>query len=234
MAVQNVIRYLGEGYIPHDVKRRRKYIMQSMRRMGTPVLIKKMYTPEDLENGVAERSPNYSSAYGQTRHNDPFSHGVGFVSVERSDNEWISPTGTLVTSPTSPGAGYTAAPKYRGFGPGYLTYIVEPDVAVDVFKMTDAGVLVRTSEATAQAPWYPKINDNDLIINVTLDRMENITGTLERYQAKMTNPITQRGRDRRGAREYQEDGGNRFMVNQQFEMALIPENDVLYNVEWDR
>lgn len=234
MAVKNVIRYVGEGYIPQDIKRQRKQVMELMRRVGTPVLIKKMYTIADVESGEAERSPNYSSAYGQTRHNDPLSHGIGFVSVEQSPNEWITPNGGLVVSPTSPGAGYTPAPRYRGFGQGYLTYLIEPDAATDFFKLTDTGAMIRVQEANAQAAWFPDINDNDLIINVTLDRMENITGVLERYQAKMTNPVSMRGLDRRGSREYSEDGGNRFVVNQTFQMTLVPENDELYNVEWDR
>jgi hypothetical protein len=86
----------------------------------------------------------------------------------------------------------------------------------------------------AQAPWYPEINDNDLIINVVLDIHGNIKDTLERYQAKMSSPVSMRGLDRRGRREYTEDGGNRHVVNQTFEMSLVPVNDALYNVEVDR
>ena len=230
----NVIRYVGEGYIPQDIKRRRKQNLESMRRMGTPVIIKHMFNAEDVEKGVAETSPNFSHAYGQVRHDDPISHGVGYVSVEKSNVEWVSPTGDLVVAPTSPGAGYTPAPRYRGFGPGYLTYIVEPDVAEDVFKLTDTGVLIQVQSQTVQAPWYPEMNDNDLCIRVTLDRYENVTDTQERFQLKMVNPITMRGLDRRGKREYTEDGGNRFVIEQDFEMTLVPPNDVLYNVETDR
>lgn len=230
----NVIRYVGDGYVPQDVKRRRKLVMEACRRVGSPVIVKHMYTDRDVQDGIAEASPNFSSVYGQTRHDDPISHGVGFVSVEKSDDEWVSPDGELVLSDTSPGAGYVLAPRYRGFGPGHLTYVIEPDVALDYFKLSDTGVFIQVQEATAQAPWYPDMQDNDLLINVTIDRMENVTATQERFQLKQTNPISMRGLDRRGRREYTEDGGNRFVINQQFEMTRVPQNDILYSVEWDR
>jgi hypothetical protein len=43
-----------------------------------------------------------------------------------------------------------------------------------------------------------------------------------------------RGLDRRGRKEYGESFGNSHVINQTFEMALIPTNDVLYEVEVDR
>lgn len=88
----------------------------------------------------------------------------------------------------------------------------------------------------AQAPWYPEINDNDLVINVVLGRNGEVADTFERYEAKQTNPTTTRGHDRKGRREYTEDGGNRFVVGQKFEMALVPrnENEQIYKVEVDR
>jgi hypothetical protein len=235
MAPINAIRYAGEQHVPQDLRRRRKQVQETMRRMGTPVLVKHMYNDRDVQNGIAKASPNFDDIYKQTRHDDPISHGIGFVSVEDSEDEWVSPDGkTIVVSDTTPGAGYTKAPRYRGFGPGYLIYMIQPDVAEDVFKLTETGVLIKVQEATAQAPWWPEINDNDLIINVTIGRGEKIEDTHERYQAKMSNPITMRGYDRRGRREYSEDGGNRYVVNQQFQMTLIPKHDVLYNVETDR
>jgi hypothetical protein len=236
MAVNVVTRNVGQRNVPQDVRRRRYQVFDLMRRMGTPVLIKHMYNAEDVESGVAEPSPVFDSIYSQTRNEDPVSHGVGYVSVEKSTNEWIHPnTGAIVTNSTSPGAGYVKAPKYRGFGPGYLTYIIEPDVAEDVFKMTETGVLIKSQQAQAIAPWYPEINDNDLVVNVIVGQNAmTIKETKERYQAKMTNPISIRGLDRRGRREYTEDGGNRHVVNQTFEMTLVPSNNVLYNVETDR
>lgn len=234
MAVKNVIRYVGAHTVPQDIRRARRDLNQMLRRLGTPVIVKHMYTIEDVEKGIAVESENFSSVYKQTRHDDPLSHGVGYSSVERSENEWVSPKGALVVSDVSPGAGYTPAPKYRGFGPGYLTYVILPDVAEDLFKLTESGVLVRTQTAQVQMGFYPEVNDNDLLIIAQIDRNERIVGTRERFQAKMTNPISVRGYDRRGRREYTEDFGNRHIVNQQFEITRVPENDTLYNVETDR
>lgn len=231
----NAIRYVGSQNGPQDLLRRRKQVQETMRRMGTPVIVKHMFTDRDVQEGVAMPSPNFDDVYKQPRHDDPISHGIGYVSVELSEDEWYSSDGkTIVTSEVSPGVGYTQAPKYRGFGPGYLIYMIQPDVAEDVFKLTEQGVLIKVQEATAQAPWWPEINDNDLIINVTIGKGETILDTHERYQAKMTNPVSMRGYDRRGRREYTEDGGNRYVVNQQFQMTLVPQHDVLYNVEVDR
>lgn len=233
--IQNVIRYVGAPNTPGDVRRRRKWNLETMRRVGTPALIKKMYTDRDVQEGIAVPSPTFDSVYEQTRHDDPLSYGVGFVSVELSDDEWYhTSTGQIIRQASSPGPSWARAPKYRGFGPGFLTYIIEPDVAEDIFKLSETGVFIRTQSATAQAPWFPEMNDNDLLINVVIDRSENIVDTLERFQLKMTNPISVRGLDRKGRREYTEDGGNRFVIGQQFEMSLIPKHDILYDVEVDR
>lgn len=232
----NAIRHVAQSgtYVPQDIQRRRKQVQETMRRMGNPVIVKHMYNDRDVKNGIAKTSPNFDDVYKQTRNIDPLSHGVGFVSVEETEDEWVSPDGKLVVADSSPGAGYIPAPKYRGFGPGHLIYMIEPDVAEDVFKLTETGVLIKTQDATAQAPWWPEINDNDLIINVVLDRNENVISTHERFQAKMSSPVSMRGYDRRGRREYTEDGGNRLVVNQTFNMTLVPLDNVLYNVETDR
>lgn len=227
--------YIGQGWVPQDVRRRRKLVLDAMRRVGTPVVVKHMYNDQDFKEGAAIRTSTFASAYGQARHDDPLSYGVGFASTELSPNEWFNATtGELVEASTSPGSGWVQAPLYRGFGPGYLIWIIEPDVAEDLFKITDAGVLIKTQSATAQAPWFPEINDNDLIVNVTIDRKHNIVETHERFQSKMSSPVSIRGHQRYGRREYTEDGGNRFVVGQQFEMALVPKTDVLYQVPIDR
>lgn len=227
-------RYVGEQNVPGDVKRRRRQVYDAMRRMGNPVVIKHMYTDEDAELGIAERSPNFQDPYGQVRNEDPFSYGTGFVSVEKSPDEWVSPTGVIVRSLGRPEAGYVRAPRYRGFGPGYLTYVIEPDAAEDMFKLGSGGALIKIQTATVQAPWYPDVGDNDLIVNVILDGAGRVLQTKERYQAKQTNPISVRGRDRGGRREYSEDGGNRYVINQQFEMTLVPTTNILQKVETDR
>lgn len=234
MSVKFVSKYVGEGSVPQDVKRRRRQVYDAMHRFGTPVIVKHMYNADDATAGIAEPSPDFSPIYGQSRNDDPLSHGVGYVSVEKSPNEWYDlASGEIVVANTDPGAGFAQAPKYRGFGPGYLTYIIEPDAAQDVFKLSEAGALIKVQIAQAQAPWFPEINDNDLIVNVIL-KDGLVAQTLERFQAKMTNPISIRGLDRMGRREYTEDGGNRFLINQQFEMTLIPSNTELMLVETDR
>lgn len=227
-------KYVGEQNIPQDVKRRRRQVYDIMRHMGSPVLVKHMFNDRDVREGRAIKSPNFSEVYGQTRHRDPISHGIGYVSTETAENEWIMPDGTFKKQETQP-SGAVAAPKYRGFGPGYLIYIIEPDVAEDVFKLDEAGALIKVQQASAQAPWYPEINDNDLIINVEIDKAGNILETRERYQAKMSNPVSMRGHgDRYGRREYTEDGGNRYVINQIFEMTLLPADTSFYRVEVDR
>lgn len=230
-----VARYVGAGTVPQDVKRRRRLVYDAMRRFGTPVIVKHMFHDEDAERGFAERSLTFQDPYGQVRAEDPLSFGIGYVSAEKSEDEWIAPTSaTIVTSVPTGATGYVKAPRYRGFGPGYLTYIIEPDVAEDMFKLTPSGALIKTSVATAQAPWYPEINDNDMIINVELDSKGRVLATRERYQAKMTSPVSIRGLDRRGRREDSGDGGNRFVINQTFEMTLVPTTSALYKVETDR
>jgi hypothetical protein len=230
----NVIRYTGENTVPYDRRDLRANSLDLMRWMGTPVVIKHMYTDRDVKNGIAMVSPNWSTTYRQPRANDPLSHGVGFVSIETQTGEWVSPDGRLVVAVTSPGAGYTPAPKYRGYGPGYLTYVIFPDAAEDVFKPNEAGVLVQIQRAQVQMGWFPEVNDNDLIVVAEIDEAENVVDTHERFVARMTNPSTIHGYDQRGRREYGEDFGNRRMNNQQFEVDRLPPDHELYQVEVDR
>lgn len=237
MAVQNIIHYLGEPHVPQDARRRRMQVMQAMLRMGTPVIVKHMYNIRDVEKGIAKKSPTWDDIYAQERHKDPFSHGVGFVSVEESSNEWIHPqTGQIVISSTSPGAGYVKAPKYRGYGPGYLTFAILPDVAEDMFKLDEAGAFIRIQSARAKMAWFPEVNDNDLLILAELDGREQVTDTHERYKLKQTTQITHRGLNRRGKRYPNEtmDYGNQLAINQVFELALVPPGDSVYAVEVDR
>lgn len=242
MAIQNVIRYLGEPNVPRDVRRHRANNLDTMRRFGQPVILKHMYTDRDRVEGNAVASPNFSSIYEQTRHNDPLSHGIGFVGAKDgqmilSDDEWYDTTGrdlTIRKQSSSPGVEWAKAPKYRGFGPSYLTYVILPDTAEDFFKINETGVLIQIQTATVQMGWYPEVNDNDLLITVELDRAENVVDTGERYQLKMTNPVSMRGRDNYGRRERTTDYNNRHVTDQNFQMTRIPENDELYKVEVDR
>lgn len=237
MAVNNIIHYVGEAHVPQDIRRRRMQVMQNMLRMGTPVIVKHQYNIGDVEKGIAKKSPTWDDVYGQERHDDPFSHGVGFVSVEDSEDEWIHPTtGAIVVSPTSPGAGYVKAPAYRGYGPGYLTFAILPDVTEDMFKLDESGALIRIQNARAKMAWYPEVNDNDLLVLVELDGQEQVIATHERYKLKQTTQVSMRGLNRRGRRYPGEpmDFGNQLAVNQIFELALIPPNDTAYEVEVDR
>lgn len=235
MTVRNVMFDYGAPDVPRDVKRLRANLAEALRSFGAPAVIKHKFNAQDVDDGLAIESPNRSTTFRQSRHNDPLSFGTGFVSVEVSDDEWVSPDlDEVVTADDAPGDGWTPAPLYRGYGLGHLIYVVEPDRAEDLFKLTETGAFIKVQNAVAQAPWYPEINDNDLLINVELGRDGRILRTHERYEAKQSSPTSIRGRDRRGAREYSEDGGNRFVVRQRFEMALIPPNDILQQVPVDR
>jgi hypothetical protein len=228
-------KYVGEENAPQDIKRLRRQVHDMMRRMGQPVIIKKMLTIKDVEEGYAERSPNYDNIYGQTRNNDNLSWGAGFVSKEKSKNEWINPSsGQIYKSIDSPDLSWPKAPKYRGFGPGIVTYVIEPDAVKDFFTLTPTGAMIEVQTADVTMAWFPQVNDNDLIIHAELDDYGHIVSTGRRYQAKMTNPVSIRGMDRRGRREYGGDFGNRHVVNQTFPITLVPENNVLMQVETDR
>lgn len=244
---KNVVRYLGDPGIPQDMLRRRRLSLETMRRMGTPVLIKHMYTEQDVEEGIATLSENYDTTYQQSIHDDEFSYGVGRCSVETAQGEWIKPSTEteeaqlIITEEPEPE--WTPAPLYRGYGPGYLTYAILPDAPEDRYKLTEEGSLIRTQQARLQLPWYPQVADNDLLIVVEIDATEKIVQTFERYQLKMVSPITMRGaaalqRDGWGKRERDTinltAGGNRHLVGQQCEANKVPETDPIYEVETDR
>lgn len=229
------IKYVGQDSAPQDVKRLRRQVHDMMRRMGQPVIIKKMLTIVDVEKGYAERSANYSSIYGQTRNNDNLSWGIGFVSKEKSTDEWINPTnGDIVKSDFAPNPDWERAPKYRGFGPSIVTYLIEPDAPQDYFTLTPTGAMIQVQTADVTMGWFPQVSDSDLIINVELDEDGRVKSANRRYQAKVTAPVSIRGLDRRGRREYSGDLGNRHVVNQTYSISLIPENHILMQVEIDR
>lgn len=234
----NVMRYIGEPNVPRAIRRQRKNNLDTLRRVGSPVIVKHMYNDRDAQQGNAAKSPNFSDTYGQVRHNDPLSHGIGYVGAQDGtiitlNGEWVTPEGELFLG-TTPPTGSVPAPKYRGFGPGYLLYAIMPDVAEDVFKLNEAGALIRVQTAQASIGWFPEVNDNDLLITCKINQAEQVVETYERYQLKMTSPSSIRGLDRLGRREYTEDFGNRHVTDQTFEMTLIPVHDELYQVEVDR
>jgi len=228
-------KYVGNESAPQDIKRLRRQVHDMMRRMGQPVIIKKMLTVKDVEENYAERSANYDSIYGQTRNNDNLSWGSGFVSKEKSDDEWIDlSTGEVVRSDYTPNDSWPKAPKYRGFGPGILTYVIQPDIAEDFFKLTPEGAMFQTQMAELTMGWFPKVDDNDLIINVELGNNGRVIAAGRRYQAKIVNPVTMRGLDNNGRIENKGYLNNRHTVNQKYQITLVPANNILMNVEVDR
>jgi hypothetical protein len=209
--------------------------------MGTPMLHKPRFNDLDFQNDKVDKSPIYDDIYEQTRARDPLSHGVGFVSKTLSDNEWYDSSGNIVVASTSPGTGWTQAPRYRGYGASTLTYVIEPDRSADFFKATPGGPLFKVQTATAIAPWWPDIDDNDLLISVELDSQGNVTATNERFECKNVNPVSIHGAgDRKGRRESGANWNtvgqfpNTYLMNQSFDMTLVPHTDEIYNVETDR
>lgn len=236
----NDVRYFyGDPSVPRDIRRLRVSTMETMRRFGTPVLLKRVYTARDKDNGRALVSPAMDTDYVQTRDHDPLSHGVGFVGPDLSPTEWYDPvTYEILNSPdpTDPNGTPIQAPLYRGYGPGFLTYAILPDRPEDVFKLNPQGVLTRTQDAHVQLPWWPLVGDNDIMITVQLNRAGKIVDSFERYQLKQVTPITMRGTDMGGYREFPgaNAGGNRFWVGQECEAVKVPDEDAIYDVEIDR
>lgn len=242
---QDVRFYYGDPDIPHEIQNVRESTSEAMQAMGTPVLLKRIYTIEDVENAVAVESPTFDDIYNQGLYaEDQLSYGVGFWSIQTQDGEWYDPvTANLYINATIPDPSYLPAARYRGYGPGFLTYAALPDRAEDVWKLDARGALIRQQNAMVQLPWWPQVGDNDLLITCSLDYTGNIAETFEFYQLKQVTPITIRGEnygpgltnDHRGFREFPVNaGGNRFWVGQSAEMVKVPTNDVIYQLETDR
>jgi hypothetical protein len=227
-----VWKSVGPPNTPQEIKRLRRENMDLCRKMGQPVVVRHMYEREDVEAGIAKQCPAcYDNAYDQVRNDCPVCYGFGFVSTE--DNPfpiWIDPAGLLVETET-PDPEWVRAPRYGGFALPYLTWLVEPDVAVDVFRINEQGVMVKTYDATGVAPWFPDLSDNDLCVNVTLQPDGfTIIDTFDRYQLKLVQQVTIRGFGKRS--RYSSDG-NPFKVAQTFQMSHSPDNQSLYNVPVD-
>jgi len=213
---------VGPPNTPQEIKRLRRQNMDACRRLGQPVVFRHMWNRNDVENGLAKLCPScYDDVYEQVRNDCAVCYGVGYVSIEDDPNLWITTTNTLVTS--DPGTGIHA-PLYGGFDQPYLTWMMEPDVAVDVFRITEQGVMVRTYDAQGVAPWYPKLGDNDLCINVEIESDNSTALTAgDRFQLKMTQQVTVRGFGIRSNR-IQTGSPQSYMVAQTFQMSHIPAN----------
>lgn len=233
----DVRKFTGDPDVPWDIRNQRISSLEVMQRMGTPVLLKRVYTIEDVENGIAQESPTMDDTMGQSTYaTDEVSYGVGFCSIETQKGEWYDPaTNKLYIGSVQPDPTYLPAPLYRGYGPGFLTYAILPDRPEDVWKLTPQGAMIRQQSATVQLPWWPQVGDNDILICVRLGNDGRIIQSYERYQLKMVTPITMRGMDRMGDREFEVNaGGNRWWIGQQCEIVKVPTSDPIYNVEIDR
>jgi hypothetical protein len=226
MAVRTIsFRNVGAPNTPQEIKRFRRENMDMCRRHGEPVILMHQFNNEDVDKGIAKTCPyDYDDDYGQVRENCPICFGVGFVSMEDQPDRWIDNDGTITDY--DPGT-HVHAPVYGGYGPRYLTWMVEPDKPVDIFKISDQGVMVQTQQAEGYAPWFPDLHDNDLAVNVILNSNGfTIADDAERFQLKMVNPVTLRGFGRRA--QYQA-----FKVAQSFEMARVPDDNILQQVPLD-
>jgi hypothetical protein len=231
-------KQVGPPNTPQEIKRLRRENMDMCRRLGQPVVWRHQFNNDDLLSNytltlegveptaiAVKKCPAcYDTLYEQVRNDCPVCFSVGFVSEEDDPTKWINTSGRIVTS--DPGTGVNA-PLYGGYGPSVLTWMMEPDISVDVFRINQQGVLVKTQNAQGYAPWYPFMGDNDLIINVTLlNNGSEIDSSNERYQLKMVQPVTVRGWGKRTR-------GDEHQVAQSFEMSRVPENNILFQVPSD-
>lgn len=223
---------VGPPNSPQEIKRLRRENMDLCRRMGQPVVFRHMYSLEDVTAGVAKECPAcFDDTYSQTRRDCPVCYGFGFVSVEDNpDPLWIDQNGQIQQTST-PAAGWVKAPRYGGFAVPYLTWLVEPDVAVDVFRINDQGALTQVYDAQGMAPWTPTLGDNDLCVNVSVagDGF-TIVEAFDRFQLKLVQQVTIRGF---GKRMSPGSNGNPFLVAQTFQMNKMPTNQHLYDVPLD-
>lgn len=233
--------------VPWEVRDLRRTSADVYSYLGTPVLIKKMYTTKDVTDGCAQKVATFDYVMGQSEYwGDVLSHGVGICSIETQPGEWFGAEDadnpdifTIIEADSNPYPWFVPAPKYRGYGPGFLTYAILPDRPEDQWKLSDLGALTRVQTAMVQLPWFPEVGDNDLLIVCSLDRQGRICETYERYQLKQMSPITHHGIDRYGNRGFGDGpltaNNNRFVIGYAGELTKVPDTDeTIYNVETDR
>jgi hypothetical protein len=232
MARRVTFKEVGPPNTPQEIKRLRRENMDLCRRMGQPIILRHLFNRDDVQSGVAKECPAcYDETYGQVRADCVVCYGFGFVSVEDNPEPiYITSDGTLIET-MAPGPGLVRAPRYGGFDVPILTWLVEPDIAVDVFRINDQGLLTHQYDATGVAPWYPTVGDNDLCINVTLEGDGfTVASVLDRFQLKRVQQITIRGL---GARARAGSNGQPYLVAQSFQMNKSPDNQNLYSIPVD-
>lgn len=215
------MKNVGPPSTPQEIKRQRRQVGDMLRRYGQPVIHRHMYTLDDFERGIVERCPVcFDDAYSQVRNDCPVCHSIGFVSVEKDTDRFLDGDGDLTMEDTG-----VRAPLYGGFAAPSLTLIMQPDVPIDLFKINERGVLTRVEDAKAFTYFEPVFADNDLLIAVEIAQDGyTIRNVLDHYQAKKANQRTIRGWGRRVRTQ------NQYIVSQEFEMALVPSNNVLRKV----
>ncbi len=223
------LRNVGSPNTPQEIKSLRRSVGDLLRAYGQPVVHMHIYNARDVENGVAKACPKcFDNDLKSARGNCTVCYGVGFVSKDDHLDKWIEEDLSIVDYNTG-----IPAPLFGGFAEPVLTWVVEPDVSLDVFKVNEQGVLVRTQQAASVAYFEPYMGDNDLMINVDLAQNGyTINNVGDRYELKAVQQNTIRGQ---GART----GNPIFNVNQTFEMDLLPIHDIrmkvpVGGVEWGK
>jgi hypothetical protein len=132
--------------------------------------------------------------------------------------------GDLSWDPVCFGTGYVG-----GYRDGDIIYVSISDAPQDVIKITPQGILQYDHHPQMTAPWFPTMQDNDLIIVATFDpETWEIVDLAERYTLREVNQITMRGPG------YQRQGrnaiGKPFTVHQEAAVDKLPYGHPLYNV----
>lgn len=223
---------VGSPNTPQEVKRLRRENMDYCRKMGQPIVWRHFYSLEDVDSGLAKPCPAcFDTIYKQVRGDCPVCYGYGFASVEDNpDPLWITEDGLIVESDSQPSE-TIRAPRYGGFHVPYLTWMVEPDIAEDVFGINKQGVMIKTYDAQGVAPWFPSMGDNDLCVNVAVGGDGfTILETYDRFQLKQVQQITLRGF---GKQVRAKVDGQPHQVQQTFQMSKGIVGTQIYNVPVD-
>jgi hypothetical protein len=221
MQVALLLTDVGPRSIPQDVRRLRRQVGDALRTYGQPVVHLHKWNLDDEVKGLAKKCPAcFETGYNNPRNDCQVCYGQGFVSTENSTTHWIAGnTGTLTTTDTG-----IIAPRFGGYAEPVLTRLIEPDAAIDIFKLERQGTLTRVQQAQGVGFWTPEMGDNDTVVNVSLSRDgSTINNIYERYELKQTNPQTVRGASARRV-------NNSFKVSQSFEMTLLPVNTPQYKI----
>lgn len=231
-------RNFGTPATPQEIRRLRQSNLDLCMRMGQPIVWRHQFTNDDEDDGytlnlaaskidvdVVQCPACYNRYRGQVRSDCEICYATGYASVEKVEDEWIDEDGEITDEDLGDDR---LAPRWRGYGPPVLTWMMEPDAAVDQFRISDQGAIVQTQNAQGLAPWYPLMADNDLIINVEIERNgTKVQATKERYQLKLVNPQSIRGWGNRTRSTLDQ------IVGQTFDMARLPRNHVRQRVSLD-